>query len=83
MAVPRRVIVSVSALTLPNSASPPFVSGDYVYFQGIDDTLWRVYNDGTRGSIPGCHNKTKSSPFVMGDRIYFRGTNDQLLMTFE
>ena len=57
--------------------SSPFVAGDWVYFQGTDDKLWKVKTDGSGTSHIGGH-KTKSSPFVAGDWVYFQGTDDKL-----
>jgi hypothetical protein len=48
-----------------------------VWFQGTDDKLWKVFNDGTHGSQPGNH-KTSSSPLVVGGWVYFRGTDNKL-----
>jgi len=57
--------------------SSPFVAGDWVYFQGTDDKLWKVRTDGSDNSHIGGHY-TKSSPFVVGDWVYFQGTDDKL-----
>jgi len=67
--------------------SSPFVSGDWVYFQGTDDKLWKIKNDGSGTYHIGAGNpyvipffgcSTKSSPFVAGDYVYFQGMNDGL-----
>jgi outer membrane protein assembly factor BamB len=56
---------------------------DEVYFQGTDDTLWKVNADGTDQHKVG-NNKTKSRPFVilpaigLQPRVYFQGTDDKL-----
>jgi hypothetical protein len=48
-----------------------------IYFQGTDNTLWRMKRDGSGGTkVAGF--KTASSPVVFGDHIFFRGTDNQL-----
>jgi hypothetical protein len=59
--------------------SVPFAAADgFVYFQGTDNTLWRVNSvDGSGTKVGGF--QTTSSPFVPGDGfIYFQGTDDKL-----
>jgi hypothetical protein len=58
-------------------SSSPFVSGDFIFFQGTDDKLWQVHKDGTGGTNLGGF-KTKSTPFVSKGFIYFQGTDDKL-----
>jgi predicted alpha-1,6-mannanase (GH76 family) len=54
---------------------------DWVYFQGTDNKLWRVRNDGSQQSQIG-KNTTSSTPFVTSrgddDWIYFQGTDNKL-----
>jgi uncharacterized membrane protein len=54
---------------------------DWVYFQGTDNKLWRVRNDGSQQSQIG-KNTTSSTPFVSSrgddDWIYFQGTDNKL-----
>ncbi|MUG93775.1 phosphatidylinositol-specific phospholipase C domain-containing protein [Scytonema sp. UIC 10036] len=57
--------------------SSPFVAGDYVYFQGDDNKLWKVKTDGSGTLHIGGH-RTKSSPFVVGDYVYFQGDDNKL-----
>jgi hypothetical protein len=57
-------------------------SGAWVYFQGTDNTLWKVRNDGSQLSNI-CNNTTAATPFVaqlpMGGRwVYFEGTDNAL-----
>jgi hypothetical protein len=57
--------------------SSPFIHGDYIYFRGTDDKLWKVGTDGRSGmNLGGYH--TRSTPFVFGDYIYFQGEHDKL-----
>jgi photosystem II stability/assembly factor-like uncharacterized protein len=60
--------------------STPFVTSDgWVYFQGTDNRLLRVFNDGTGGTQIGT-NSTDSAPFVTDDGwVYFRGHSDNKL----
>src|SRR6266851_5716356 len=70
--------------------STPFVfadplTGEWVYFQGTDDKLWKVRGDSAGTSLTQIGtNKTKSTPFVTFDsstgdvRVYFQGTDDKL-----
>jgi Domain of unknown function (DUF5050)/Papain-like cysteine protease AvrRpt2 len=65
------------------TASTPFVASDgWVYFQGTDNKLWKVKNDGTgQEQIGG--NTTASAPFVTRDGwVWFRGTDDKLWKVF-
>jgi hypothetical protein len=58
--------------------STPFVTTDgWVWFQGTDNKLWKVFNDGTQQSQPG-NNTTSSSPIVIGQLVYFQGTDNKL-----
>jgi hypothetical protein len=62
-----------------HTLSSPFVSGDYVYFQGEHDALYKVNINNPNGdntNLGGYH--TLSSPFVSGDYVYFRGEHDAL-----
>jgi hypothetical protein len=69
------------------TASTPFVvpdpnGGAWVYFQGTDNTLWKVRNDGSQQSQIG-GNTTASTPFVVPDPnggawVYFQGTDNTL-----
>jgi hypothetical protein len=60
------------------TASTPFVTSDgWVWFQGTDNRLWKVFNDGTQQSQPG-NNTTSSPPVVVGEYVYFRGTDNKL-----
>ena len=59
------------------SDASPFVALGYVFFQGTDNTLWRINLDGSFGIKLGNY-KTQSSPFVAGTYVYFRGTDDKL-----
>ena len=60
------------------TASAPFVTPDgWVWFRGTDNTLWKVFQDGSQQSNPG-KNGTSASPFVAGDWVYFRGTDSAL-----
>jgi hypothetical protein len=65
------------------TSSSPFVTSDgWVYFQGTDDKLWKVFNDGSQQSQIG-GNTTKSTPFVTSDGwVYFQGTDDKLWKVF-
>ncbi len=59
--------------------SSPFVAADgFVYFQGTDDTLWKVNTqDGTGASLGGY--KTNTAPVAGNDGYaYFQGTDDTL-----
>lgn len=60
--------------------SSPFVSvaDGFVYFQGTDNTLWRVNkDDGSGGKVQGF--QTKSPPYAPGDGfVYFQGTDNKL-----
>jgi hypothetical protein len=65
------------------TASTPFVTPDpsggaWVYFQGTDNTLWKVRDDGSQQSQIG-NNTTASTPFVTPDGwVYFQGTDNTL-----
>jgi predicted alpha-1,6-mannanase (GH76 family) len=54
---------------------------DWVYFQGTDNKLWRVRNDGSQQAQIG-KNSTNSTPFVSSrgedDWLYFQGTDNKL-----
>jgi hypothetical protein len=65
------------------TASTPFVTPDgWVYFRGTDDTLWKVFNDGSQQSQIG-NNTTASTPFVTPDGwVYFQGTDNTLWKVF-
>jgi predicted alpha-1,6-mannanase (GH76 family) len=55
---------------------------EWVYFQGTDNRLWRVFSDGGQQLQIG-DNKTSSTPFVTADGwVYFRGTDDKLWKVF-
>ncbi len=70
--------VSQNQINSNFTLSTPFVSPDgWVWFRGLDNRLWKVFNDGSQQSQPG-NNTTSSSPFVQGDYVYFRGTDDRL-----
>ena len=75
----RTLVPHLSAVKIGGNttASSPCAAGDWVYFRGTDDRLWKINADGTgRVNIGG--NKTSAAPFVAGDRVYFRGTDDKL-----
>ena len=58
--------------------STPFVTTDgWVWFQGTNGELLKIFNDGTQLSRPGA-NDTTSSPTVVGNWVYFRGKNNEL-----
>jgi Domain of unknown function (DUF5050) len=58
--------------------STPFVTADgWVWFQGTDDRLYKVFNDGSQFSRPGA-NDTTSSPTVVGGWVYFQGDHNKL-----
>jgi hypothetical protein len=58
--------------------STPFVTADgWLWFQGTDNRLGKVFNDGTQQSQPG-NNSTASSPVVLGETVYFQGTDNAL-----
>ena len=58
--------------------STPFVTADgWVWFQGTDDHLYKVFNDGTQLSRPGA-NDTSSPPVVVNNVVYFRGKDNVL-----
>ena len=62
------------------TSSTPFVTPDgWVWFQGTDNRLWKVFKDGTQQSQPR-NNTTSSSPVVSpdGQWVYFRGTDNKL-----
>jgi hypothetical protein len=63
-----------------STQSTPFVTSDgWVYFQGTDNRLLKVFNDGSNGTQIGT-NTTDSAPFVTGEGwVYFRGHGDNLL----
>src|SRR5216684_9314442 len=61
------------------------VTGEWVYFQGTNDKLWKVRGDSAGTSLTQIGtNKTKSSPFVTFDSstgdvwVYFQGIDDKL-----
>jgi Domain of unknown function (DUF5050) len=55
------------------TSSTPFVKGDWVYFRGTDDTIYRIKIDGTQQA--SLNNTTKSTPFAADDGfLYFQGT---------
>jgi hypothetical protein len=60
------------------TASTPFVTADgWVYFQGTDKKLWKVFNDGSQQT--SLNNTTASMPFVTPDGwVYFQGTDNTL-----
>lgn len=64
------------------SQSMPFVSGDFLYFQGVDDRVWKV--DINTGNADDNFNlngvwKSKSTPFVAGDYVYFQNADNTLI----
>jgi hypothetical protein len=71
------------------TASTPFVVPDpnggasWVYFQGTDNTLWKVRDDGNQQvQING--NTTASTPFVIPQGwVYFRGTDTGINNPFD
>jgi hypothetical protein len=65
-----------------STKSAPFVTPDgWVYFQGTDDRLLKVFNDGSQ--LTWLNNFIKSSPFVTPDGwVYFQGTDNRLLKVF-
>jgi hypothetical protein len=67
----------------PNTTlSTPFVTSDgWVYFQGTDDKLWKVFQDGTQQSQIG-PNTTSAMPYVVDGWVYFRGTDNKLWKVF-
>jgi hypothetical protein len=48
-----------------------------LYFQGTDDKLWQLNNDGSGGVNLGGY-KTSSTPVASAGFIYFQGTDDKL-----
>jgi len=63
--------------------STPFVTPDgWVWFQGTDNKLWKVFEDGSQQSQPG-NNETLSTPFVTPDGwVWFQGTDNKLWKMF-
>ncbi len=63
--------------------STPFVTaGGWVWFQGTDNKLYKVFNDGTQLSRPGA-NDAASTPFVTPDGwVWFQGANNELYKMF-
>lgn len=63
--------------------STPFVTADgWVYFQGTDDKLWKVRDDGS-GQMQIGGNTTKSTPFVTPDGwVWFQGRDNKLWKVF-
>ena len=60
----------------------PAIPDGLVYFQGTDNKLLKVFNDGSQSMQIG-GNSTSSTPFVTSDGwVYFRGTDDRLLKVF-
>ena len=57
----------------------PFVTPDgWVWFQGTDNKLWKIKNDGSGQAQIG-NNTTNSTPFVTSDGwIWFQGTDNKL-----
>ena len=56
--------------------------GGWVYFQGTDNKLWKVFNDGSQQAQIG-GNTTASTPFVTADGwVYFQGTDNKLWKVF-
>jgi hypothetical protein len=75
---PVTVIPNQFQINNNTTSSTPFVTADgWVWFQGTDDRLWKVCNDGTQQSQPG-NNTTSAPPTVVGDYVYFRGTDNKL-----
>jgi hypothetical protein len=65
------------------TASSPVVVGDWVYFQGTDNSLWRmkwrVETDETDPPVNIGGAKTRSAPFVTSDGwVWFQGENNAL-----
>ena len=58
---------SISATIQRNST--PFVLGQYVFFQGTDNRLWRILIDGTQGINLG-DLQTSSSPFATAQYVF-------------
>ncbi len=50
------------------TACSPFVLGDWVYFQGTDNSLWRMRTDGSKPNVIG-EALTRSTPFVVSRQI--------------
>jgi len=59
------------------AASSPFISGEYAYFQGTDNILWKININGT-GLINLGYHPIASRPFVSGGYAYFQGTDNKL-----
>jgi hypothetical protein len=75
---PVTIVVNQSRVGNNTTASTPFVTSDgWVWFQGTDNRLWKVFDDGTQQSQPG-NNTTSSPPTVVGNMVYFRGTDNKL-----
>jgi hypothetical protein len=75
---PATIILSQNQVGNNTTSSTPFVTSDgWVWFQGTDDKLWKVFNDGTQQSQPR-NNTTSSSPVEAGEWVYFRGTDNKL-----
>ena len=62
-----------------STLSAPVVQGDWVYFQGTNNGLFRTRTDGSVWHQIGGH-ETTAAPFVVNEKVYFRGTNKKLLM---
>lgn len=60
---------------LPPQGFRPLLERTSLYFQGTDNTLWRVNSDGG-GTSTGY--QTKSTPVVFGGHVYFQGSDDAL-----
>ena len=76
--------LSLSQFQIGNNttSSTPFVTSDgWVYFQGTDNKLWKVFNDGTQQSQIG-GNTAAAMPYVVDGWVYFRGTDNKLWKVF-
>lgn len=55
--------------------STPVVSGNYVYFQGTNNELFKAPTDGSGDKMRLGKGKIKSSPFVYKDYVYYQGAD--------
>jgi hypothetical protein len=65
----------VESSLLFDTYSTPCVVLGWIYFQGTDNKLWRISDNGELFKMP---YQTDFSPFVDGGYIYFRGTDAAL-----
>jgi Domain of unknown function (DUF5050) len=46
-----------------------------VFFQGIDNRVWRIELDGSQGIVLGANLSSNSPPFVASNYVFFQGTD--------